>query len=334
MGAKTGIEWTDATWNPIGGCSIKSPGCIHCYAQRLCGLRLAQHPLYAGTTSPSKNGPMFNGHLTVAKDDAKVWQFPLSWRGAKLPVRGVGRGSLIFVGDMSDLFHENRPNEVIDRVIAAAMMSKHTLQILTKRPDRMREYFAAMHDAYNSDGPAFMKRWGQAAVQITNSPCADMLIEEIGIPQDLWLGCSVESQPYADERREAMRGVAAMGFTTFVSYEPAIGPVQWGGWHFLRWLISGGESGPDARPSHPEWHRIARDWCARNNTAYFFKQWGEWAPGYVGEVRNCSTDRIRLSMDGERSDVDDDIGGTVMSRIGKNKAGALLDGRAHREFPT
>lgn len=207
MGDKTSIEWTDATWNPVGGCSIKSTGCIHCYAQRLCGTRLAKHPLYAGTTTPSKNGPMFNGKLTAAADDADVWTWPLRWRGSKTPKLGAGMPSLIFAGDLSDLFHEERPDEVVDRVIAAAMMSQHTLQILTKRPDRMHEYFAAMHDAYNSDGPAFMKRWGQAAVQITDSPCADALIEEIGIPGNLWLGCSVENQPYADGRREAMRGM-------------------------------------------------------------------------------------------------------------------------------
>src|SRR6202012_186572 len=72
--------------------------------------------------------------------------------------------------------------------------------------------------------------------------------------------------------------LAAQGWISFVSYEPALGPIDWSGWEFLRWLISGGESGPDARPTHPDWHRGARDFCAAHGIAYFFKQWGNWWP--------------------------------------------------------
>lgn len=139
MGEHTGIEWTDATWNPIGGCSIASPGCTNCYAQRLAGTRLQHLPLYAGTTTDSKAGPVFNGHMTVADDDAAVWTWPLRWRGSKTPRRGAGARSMIFVGDMSDLFHRNRPRHVIDRVFAVmAMAGRHDFQVLTKRPDVIR----------------------------------------------------------------------------------------------------------------------------------------------------------------------------------------------------
>ena len=115
MGYPTNIEWTDATWNPIGGCSIKSPGCINCYAQLLAGTRLTWHPLYAGVTDIVKGKPVFNGKMTVAAEDNDIWRWPLKWRGAKYPRMGVGQPSLIFVGDMADLFHEGRPSADIVR---------------------------------------------------------------------------------------------------------------------------------------------------------------------------------------------------------------------------
>lgn len=137
----TKIEWTDASWNPIGGCSIRSPGCNPCYAQKLAGTRLRHHPLYAGTTTVVKGKPVFNGRLTAAPDDHPVWTWPLRWRGAKNPKLGPGKPSLIFVGDMSDLFHEDRPEAQIDRAVGAIVYSRHIGQLLTKRPERMLAYF-------------------------------------------------------------------------------------------------------------------------------------------------------------------------------------------------
>src|SRR5262245_40884186 len=141
MAATTGIEWTDATWNPIGGCSIHSPGCANCYAMKL-SARLPDHPVYAGTVEPSNAGPVWTGKLTVAPDDHHVWRWPLGWRGAKQPVMGAGKPSLIFTGDMSDLFHQERPYIHIDRVFRVAggcseEEQPHILQMLTKRPDNM-----------------------------------------------------------------------------------------------------------------------------------------------------------------------------------------------------
>ena len=140
MAANTGVEWTDATWNPVGGCSVHSPGCTHCYAQRMAA-RLPNHPVYRSVVSSTKSGPVFNGTLTRAPDDHPVWTWPLRWRGAKNPKRGAGKPSLIFVGDMCDLFHEARPDEDIDRVFAVmALCPQHTFQVLTKRADRMLAY--------------------------------------------------------------------------------------------------------------------------------------------------------------------------------------------------
>jgi protein gp37 len=142
MGANSGIEWTDATWNACGGCDIDSPGCTHCYAMKLAGTRLRHMPLYAGITTQTKAGPVFNGKLTVVPDQSPVWTFPLRWRGSKTPRLGQGMPSTIFVGDMSDLFHDDRPEEVIDRHIAVIALSRHIGQFLTKRAHRMAAHMS------------------------------------------------------------------------------------------------------------------------------------------------------------------------------------------------
>jgi protein gp37 len=149
---------------------------------------------------------------------------------------------------------------------------------------------------------------------------------------NVWFGVSIENQQRADERREALR--AAPAAVKFVSYEPALGPVNWDGWEFVDQIISGGESGDDARPSHPEWHRATRDFCQAHSIPYFFKQWGEWLPGpQVGtrfsddaltrfKVREVSTPTMQ--------------GGLCTNycfRVGKSAAGRILDGQTWDEMP-
>lgn len=128
MGDKTKIEWTDATWNPITGCSVVSPGCTNCYAMRLAGTRLRHHPSRAGLTDPSKAGPVWNGQVRFNEQ----WlDQPLRWK----------RPRRIFVCAHGDLFHENAPDEWIDKVFAVMVVCpQHTFQCLTKRADRMRAY--------------------------------------------------------------------------------------------------------------------------------------------------------------------------------------------------
>lgn len=374
MGSSTKIEWSDATWNPVGGCSIKSKGCTNCYAQRMAGTRLANHPLYAGTTSPSKAGPVFNGRLTVAPDDHSVWTWPLRWRGPKVPRRGPGARPMVFVGDMSDLFHEDRPDEVIDRVFAVMALARHIdFQVLTKRPERMRDYL-------HTRAGDWLLRWPEAvpvaAWHISqyeavsrlgaNGPEAQRMYRAppVNFPlPNVWLGVSAEDQPTADERREPMRELAAGGWVTFVSYEPALGPVDWTGWEFLRQIISGGESGPKARLSHPDWHRATRDFCVPRDIAYFLKQWGEWVPicalgesddlyfpapaSYPDASRRCRHANLVMHADGAIFDRGEagtyhtstagawNAGGrpTLMFRVAKARAGRLLDGRTWDQFP-
>jgi protein gp37 len=321
MGYPTPIEWTDATWNPIGGCSIKSPGCAPCYAQQLAGTRLKSHPLYAGTTTMVKGKPVFNGLMT-ASDDEDVWTWPLRWRGAKEPKLGPGMPSLIFVGDMSDLFHEKRQGAIIDRVIGTVIHSKHIGQLLTKRPGIMAGYF----------------RQQVAKIGIFSL--------RAGAMERLWLGFSAERQKEFDERWPHIRRLSELGFTIFLSYEPAIGPLNLPA-DFLAlgnraWVIAGGTSGNEAIPAHPAWFRHVRDQCKTARVAYFFKQWGEWAPSVEPwkleatgpacafwephDLRWVHFPQPPRQM--ARFGLE-----TGLSRVGKRAAGRLLDGVEHNEFP-
>jgi len=129
MSDGTKIEWTDATWNPITGCSIVSPGCTNCYAMRLAGTRMKHHPTRIGLTVDSKAEPVWNGQVRF---NEQALDHPLRWR----------RPRRIFVCAHGDLFHESVPDEWIDQVFAVmALAPQHTFQVLTKRAKRMREWF-------------------------------------------------------------------------------------------------------------------------------------------------------------------------------------------------
>lgn len=157
---------------------------------------------------------------------------------------------------------------------------------------------------------------------------------------NVFIGCTAENQGQADAHRPHMHALASRGWRTFVSYEPALGPVDWTGWEFLDQLISGGESGQGSRPSHPDWHRASRDFANQHGIAYLFKQWGDWTPGVNvvrmhGKVQTAELheDGWRLHRDDLARDdghIDDEPG---LYRIGKKSAGRLLDGMEHNGFP-
>lgn len=318
MGYPTPIEWTDATWTCVGGCDLKGSECQRCYAMKLAGTRLKHHPLYAGTTVMSKAGPVFNGHLTAAPDDADVWTWPLRWRGAKEPKLGPGKPSLIFVDDMSDLFHVARPQAAIDRTIAAIVYSRHIGQLLTKRPEVMRTYFCRLY------ADARWRRFDHGLVGQPNfAPEAEF---EAAIIPRLWLGFSAGGQRWFDERWPHMRELAAMGFTIFCSYEPALEaltlPADFLALGNRAQLIAGGESGNGARPAHPDWFRRVGKQCADAGVAFFFKQFGEYAPISTMPVgQDAGWNGFSRAH------------GHLFHRVGKKGAGRILDGRTHDEFP-
>lgn len=261
------IQWTDATWQITTGCTVVSPGCTNCYAMRVAGTRLRNHPSRVGLTQNSKAGPVWTGEVRFNEQ----WlDQPLRWKRARR----------IFVAAHGDLFHESVPDEWIDRVFAMmALASQHTFQILTKRAKRMREYICSLRDT-----PRYLR---------LNKDELCWAPYEGGWPTNVWLGCSVEDQARADERIPDL--LATPAAVRFISAEPLLGPVDIGqavGWRGadgfdplaprISWCIVGGESGPRARPFHVEWAESLLDQCRASGTAFFMKQMGTNPIGIAG----------------------------------------------------
>ncbi len=211
------IEWTDATWNPVTGCTKVSAGCANCYAERMA------RRLQAMRKIKYRDGFEVRWHTDVLDE-------PLRWRKPRM----------IFVCSMGDLFHEEVPRGfVLDVFSAMDDFPQHTFQVLTKRPERMRELSA--------DG----LHW----------------------PPNVWAGVSVEGADHTD-RIDMLRQVPAA--LRFVSFEPLlhdVGPLDLGN---VGWVIVGGETGPHARPMMGNWVRSIRDQCVAAGVPFFFKQWGDY----------------------------------------------------------
>lgn len=371
MADKSAIEWTDATWNPIVGCSVLTPGCTHCYAMGMAARIEAMTaslqakgqtgaPHYNGTTRKVNGKAVWTGKLAMAPDH--ILTEPLTWR---TPRR-------IFVNSMGDLFHEDVPDEWIDKVFAVmALAPQHTFQVLTKRAKRMREYFEKIDTELRAAGEQGYapRRLDQIACDITRSPCTAGWMEEQDWPlPNVWLGVSAERQQEADERIPEV--LATPAAVRFVSAEPLLGqidfyetsaamPVEGHPWkngpilQGIDWIIVGGESGPGARPMHPAWARSIRDQCAAAGVAFFFKQWGEYLPvgqnlhgcGKVHGATAAKPGRMKLHYGGtpqqapkhafaERGvEFASTADGRLTFRVGKKAAGRLLDGVEHNAMP-
>lgn len=317
MADGTGIEWCDATWQPITGCAVVSPGCTNCYAMRLAGTRLKEHPSRAGLTRDTRAGPVWTGEVRFNED----WlDQPLRW---KKPRR-------IFVCAHGDLFAEAVPDAWIDRVFAVmALAPQHTFIVLTKRAVRMR---------------AYMRRF-------TPMEPRGVFPGRPGPLPNIWLGISIEDQVRADERVPALLETPAA--VRFISAEPLLSALdlrRWLGGPRIQWIICGGESGPGARPMLRAWARDLRDQCKAARVAYFHKQNGEfidadeWFDGLTGKITIDGepwrparplnyTDAERLAQVCGRTDVERQSDGTTLIRVGKKAAGRLLDGLEHNKMP-
>jgi len=317
MADQSQIEWTDATWNPIRGCSRVSEGCRNCYAERVAARFSGVGKPYEGLVRRSPSGAGgWTGEVRFIEDRLAD---PLHW---KKPRR-------IFVNSMSDLFHEKVQDEWIDRIFAVmALCPQHTFQVLTKRPERMREWF----DNTGRDGVAVTAKYPEFEAFKRVS-----LAETMWPLPNVWLGVSVEDQTTADERIPLLMQTPAA--VRWVSYEPALGPVDFNNylppdlnaftdWKGLDWIVAGGESGPGARPTHPDWFRSVRDQCVAAGVPFFFKQWGAWSPGWqASQIKSGSLIHTPCQLL-------DHEGCTVGAfRVGKRAAGRLLDGREWNEFP-
>ncbi len=288
MSDRTGIEWTDATWNPLVGCTKVSPGCDHCYAEGVVNR-------FAGTS------PAFPNRFDVVtmRGDRMLTQ-PLRWR----------RPRKVFVNSLSDLFHADVPDEFIARVFAVMAASpQHTYQLLTKRHGRMR---SLLRSGEFRDAVADV-----LAPLVTDGSPGFRAVPPWPLP-NVWLGVSVEDQQRADLRIRALLDTPAS--VRWVSAEPLLGPINlcscgtspatYDGPHAdcwlhgrvrLGWVVVGGESGPQARPMHPDWARQLRDQCADVGVPFLFKQWGS----------------------------HDEYG----RRVSKHLAGRHLDGQLHDGYP-
>lgn len=290
MAGASDIHWTDATWNPVVGCSILSPGCAGCYAMRMARRLDGLIPHYAGTTKVVNGHPVWTSNVAMAPEASLT--APLRWRKPRM----------VFVNSMSDLFHESIPDEWIDRVLAVmALAPQHTFQVLTKRAERMRAYCSA---------PLTPNRIGRGTDSISgdrygnrHGPCAWPL-------SNVWLGISCERQQEADERIPLL--LQTLAAIRFVSCEPLLGAIKlnrinvadlgWqdvlGGWrvckdypgreNVLDWVIVGGESGPDARPFDLSWGESIVYRCRAAGVPCFVKQLGAWpmSDGYPMEYND------------------------------------------------
>lgn len=267
MTTRTTIEWTDTTWNPITGCDRVSAGCDNCYAlhlaKRLKGMGAEKYQLDG---DPRTSGPGFGVtlHPTVLDE-------PLRWRKPRL----------VFVNSMSDLFHNQVPDEFIAKVFAVMIAApEHTYQVLTKRHGRMRSLLRStrFQDLLTSE---LTKLW-----HIEHT--AELAPLE-RIPPWIWIGVSAENQTWAERRLNALADVPAS--VRFVSCEPLLGPIDLTAWlsGCLNWVIVGGESGPNNRPVDLDWVRDIRDQCVSAKCALFFKQIGGRNPKTGGRLLDGRT---------------------------------------------
>lgn len=277
---ETTIEWTEKSWNPIAAYYEGKRGWMCSKPSAGC----------KNCYSERMNVRLGNGLRYTPENVAKVdWQLvnldePGKWR----------KPALCFVESMGDLFHESLPDELIERVWSQMLeYPQHTFQVLTKRAARMRE---------------LVTQFTQDATRSADH---------------IWLGVSVENQEQADKRIPELLKIPAR--VRFLSCEPLLGPIDLYKWmrgdghdspwlDGVNWVICGGESGPGARPMHPDWARSLRDQCQAARVPFFFKQWGDVV--------------YQTSTNGNGS-----LTWTQPYRIGKKAAGRLLDGREWNEMP-
>lgn len=318
MTGRTGIEWTDRTWNPVVGCTKVSQGCKLCYAKTLHDMRHKAR-LEGKAIAPQYAQPFETVQLMP---DRLGW--PLSLR----------QPSRIFVNSVSDLFHDDVPDEFIVRVFATMAVARHhVFQILTKRPERMQGLL---------NNPDF-------AVELCKtirSVQKDRDIKWMTWPlPNVWLGVSVEHQAAAEERIPHL--LHAPAAVRFLSCEPLLGPVDLlrladdevgAVWNALEmgigWVIVGGESGlarQDPRPMHPDWATSLRDQCVAAGVPFLFKQWGDFAnevvEGTEPDLRELAANQLVACGDGMTNHV-------RFTRVGKKRAGRELDGRTWDQYPT
>jgi protein gp37 len=270
-------EWWDYSWNVAPGCTKVGPECEHCWA-------LAMAKRLQGMRKPGYEGLV---------DDKGRWSGRVNLMPGRLedPFR-LQKPRVIAVNLMGDLFLMAVPDVFLERVFAIMSEAKrHTFMVLTKRPQRAVEFLERLPHVYSG---------------YLRSPI-----------RNVWIGTTAGTQESANVRRRTMAWLAEQGWNTWVSSEPRLEAIDWSGWGFLKRMVTGGESGPNARPMDPAWPRADRDWCQKHGVAFWFKAWGEWGPEVPG------VDLSHYFM----TPFEDE----VVFHLGKEQTGRILDGRTWEE---
>lgn len=322
MGENSAIEWTDHTFNPWIGCTKVSPGCDRCYAETLATNRL---------------GVAWGPHAERRRTAESTWRQPLAWNRR---AEREGKRARVFCASLADVFDNQVPGQWRSDLWRLIRNTPHLdWLLLTKRPQNIARMLPGPQDNC-------LPEWGDGWTNV-------------------WLGTTAENQAEADRRIPHLLAVPAARH--FLSCEPLLGPVNITRWLTdgrdqaipeLDWVIAGGESGPGARPMHPDWARSLRDQCQAAGVPFFFKQWGAFTyhpvdpEGVAAHLSCVDTQGRECAL--ARGEADRAAGkpwwflspasgfwgphgipaGVVERRhANKKAAGALLDGREWREVP-
>jgi protein gp37 len=356
MGKETEISWCDSTFNPWMGCTKVSPACKHCYAERDMDHR-------HGKVAWGPNGTRV---LTTT-----TWPKPIQWNKEAAK---SGKRLRVFCASLADVFEDwkgpivKADGQVLwfqregdwDSVLPWSLCGNRTGAVQVTMHHIRERLFKLIDATPNLDWLLLTKR---------PENILRMLPYRIGSPPpahdgrwrpNVWLGTSVESQEYADKRIPELLKCRDLSPVLFLSCEPLVGPVdlrpalwledQYFGLRSkmtraIDWVITGGESGPESRPNHPNWFCDLRDQAAAARVPFHFKQWGEWAPGTVAKNvphaamlingMYCTPDsrEAREALNREVNGEWNRLQATVMARVGKKAAGRMLDGVEHLAFP-
>lgn len=351
MGEHTAIEWADKTFNPWMGCTKVSPACANCYAERDMDKRF-------GRVAWGQNG-------TRVKTSEANWRQPLKWNRE---AERLGVRYRVFCASLADVFEDwlgpitHHRGGYLHRSTSSHCVLQELDESRAVRMDDLRlDLFRLIGQTPHLDWLLLTKRpenircmwpwgWGTAATwdempdKVPRFPDGDMVDKKPPHRHNVWLGTSVENQEQADRRIPELLNCRDLSPVLFLSMEPLLGlvhdhsdalfpgdPSMAHGWCWgdLNWIIAGGESGPNARPSHPVWFRSIRDQCQAAGVPFFFKQWGECAPiSDLGDQAWKTNDFNRAIPKGCRGS-----GKDTVFRIGKKAAGRNLDGREWNELP-
>lgn len=313
--ADTKIEWATKVWNPITGCTPApvAPGCRNCYARRMAN-RLA-------------------GRFGYPADDP----FRVTFHPDRLDAPKKWFRERVFVNSMGDLFLATR--EQIDAVFSAMYHDRgeNIFIILTKQPAAAARYVAGMWD--RDKAPMPRGDYGRIVIgtSVSDQPTADRFIPEILQIERFTLAVSVEPMLGPVDLTQFYRGGIVIKPLCGLEWTPTgKGNMVANKASRIDWVICGGETGPGARPMHPDWPRSLRDQCQEAGVPFFFKQWGEWRPDDFATVLPSGATPPRKwvhVVTGEAFDYSYPTNTKQMMRVGKKAAGCLLDGREWKEFP-